>query len=123
MATTVKRLMGKAPLTLVRTDSGTVAYVYRGKPVPGSITKAERKRLVDEGYLHEVEVEVADEVEADAVKAGKVQLVPIKDVLREVGDDKAKAQTALDAELALPEDDRRSSLVEKLTKLVAVEES
>lgn len=123
MATTVKRLMGKAPLTLVRTDSGQVAYVYRGKPAPGGILKDERKRLVDEGYLHEVEFEVADEVEADAVKSGKVQLVPIKDVLAEVGDDKAKAQTALDAELALAEGDRRSSLVDKLTKLVAVEES
>lgn len=48
------------------------------------------------------------------------KLATIPEVLAEVGDDRAKAQAALDAEQARGED-ARSSLVEKLEALVRTE--
>lgn len=47
---------------------------------------------------------------------------PIKDIVKEVGDDPAKAQAALEAEQARG-DDARSSLVEKLQAVIAKAEA
>lgn len=61
-----KQLVGKAPLSLVRTVDSGMEYVYAGKPVPRSADPADVRRLLDEGFLVEVaSVEAAAEVEAD----------------------------------------------------------
>lgn len=54
-----KTYVGKAPATYVRFDNGTSGLVYAGAPVPGHADKEDLKRLVAEGYLVEVLVEVA----------------------------------------------------------------
>lgn len=46
-----KQLFGKAALSLVRTASGSVDYVYAGAPVPAGADEADVARLVDEGFL------------------------------------------------------------------------
>lgn len=111
-----KRLFGKAPLTVVRTRSGSAAYVYKGRPAPNDITDEERKRLLGEGYLEEREVEDAKS-EADA--GGKP--TSVKAILAEVGDDKAKAQEFLAEEQAKPTDKQRASLISDLEAVIAAE--
>ena len=59
MAATTKKskvLVGKAPLTVVRTGTSMV-QVYAGAPVPEDITPEDAKRLLEEDYLEEREVE------------------------------------------------------------------
>lgn len=51
-----KQLIGKAALTYVRTDTGSVALVYAGRPCPSNILPSERERLVP-NFLEEVDVE------------------------------------------------------------------
>jgi len=61
-----KQLVGKAPLSLVRTVDSGMEYVYAGKPVPRSADPADVRRLLDEGFLVEVaSVEAAAEVEVE----------------------------------------------------------
>lgn len=64
---TRKQLFGKAPLTLVRTRSGQVSYVYKGRPAPDDVDPDERKRLLKDEYLveREVDVEAASEDAAE----------------------------------------------------------
>lgn len=63
-----KQLVGKAPLSLVRTVGGGMAYVYARQPVPAGAEKADVQRLLDEDFLDEVEV-------LDAVPAAVVDVV------------------------------------------------
>lgn len=60
------QLIGKAPLTQVRTTTGRIAFVRAGAPAPTDLTDEDRTRLVVEGYL--VEVELAVEVEVAVVQ-------------------------------------------------------
>lgn len=48
------RYVGTAPLTVVRTASGSAAYVYAGDPVPSGVPAADIKRLSSEGYIEAV---------------------------------------------------------------------
>lgn len=52
-----KILVGKAPITVVRTATSMV-QVYAGAPVPEGITDEDADRLLKEEYLEEREVEV-----------------------------------------------------------------
>lgn len=114
--TTIKRLIGKAPLTLVRTTAGAVVYVYRGKPAPTNATKDELDRLVKGGFLHYVEVAVDEEsAEFDVSTLGTAS---IDDTLAWVGTDKGRAEQALTAEQVKPTDKQRSSLVKKLESVI-----
>lgn len=49
--------VGKAPLTLVRTTTGSSEYVYAGAVAPDGIAADDLERLLDEGYLVEVVAE------------------------------------------------------------------
>lgn len=103
-----KQYVGVAPLTTIRTETG-FGQVFAGDPVPGDITEKDLKRLVDEGFLGEVDVaEDASDEPAPGTEAF---------ILREVGDDKALAQVALDEENG--KDKPRKGLVAKLEKIVA----
>lgn len=106
-----KQLIGKAPLTQARTTAGRVVFIGRGRPAPSDLSSEDRKRLLAEGYLEEIDADTEPEPQGDGAPTS------VKDILKEVGDDKAKAQEFLDAEKAKG-DDARSSLVEKLEAIV-----
>ena len=66
-----KQLMGKAPLSLVRTVNSSLEYVYAGKPVPRGADPADVRRLLDEGFLAEEELPDAEPVaEQESVEDG-----------------------------------------------------
>lgn len=74
-----KQLVGKAPLSLVRTSGGGMEYVYSRQPVPAGADKADVQRLLDEDFLEEVDVVevvpvvlVDDVVDPGLVNAGLV---------------------------------------------------
>lgn len=50
-------LIGKAALTVVRLTNGTRANVAAGRAVPESIDPSDAERLLDEGFLIEIEVD------------------------------------------------------------------
>lgn len=56
-------LLGKAPLTVIRLTDGTRKNVSAGAAVPESILPADAERLVEEGFLEEVELLEVDDVE------------------------------------------------------------
>lgn len=123
MASSTKtRLVGKAPLTLVRTLDRRVAYVYAGKPAPTNITAEERTRLLDGEYLREEKV--VDEDASGSGEDGGFDVANLgtpaatKDAtLAWVGDNKAYAAQALKAEQDRPVDDQRSTLITALEKI------
>ncbi len=86
---------------------------YKGGVVSNEIEKASLKHHLDGDMLEEVEDE-ASEPEAPEPEAPKEPTV--KEILDEVGDDKEKAQTALDAEKA--KETPRSSLTDKLEAIL-----
>lgn len=49
-------LIGKAALTVIRLTNGTRANIAQGRAVPESILPDDAKRLVDEGFLEEIDV-------------------------------------------------------------------
>lgn len=55
-----KMLFGKAALTAIRLTDGRRANIAAGRAVPENIDQADAQRLLDEGFL--VEVEVVDQV-------------------------------------------------------------
>jgi hypothetical protein len=110
------RLFGKAPLTIVRTNSGSISYVYKGRPAPNDVSTEERKRLVEGDFLEEREVDeqAADPAADFDVNAGGSQ----KDTLAWVGEDKDRAKKALTVEQGKPVDDQRPNLVKALEKFI-----
>lgn len=129
------RLVGKAPLTMVRTLDGKVHYVYRGKPAPTNISADERKRLVGREFLAEVEA-IAEQPTGEASSKGAKKAAKkaaaensgsssagfdfsqgIDKVKAYVGDDAAKANAVLDFEQAKPMDQQRTSLIPWLEKV------
>lgn len=104
-----KQLIGKAPRTQVRTTAGRVAFVDKGRPAPADLTDEDRKRLLKEGYLVEVDV-ATDETEGHPAPG------TVKAILAEVGDDPAKAAEALETEKA---GENRATLVKKLEAIAA----
>lgn len=61
---------GKAPLTLVRRQGGSVEYVYAKGLAPGDAVDGELERLADEGYLEQVDDPAEAEPESDGFPAG-----------------------------------------------------
>lgn len=112
MAST-KSYVGVAPLTMARTSSGSYINIYAGDPVPEGVDKDDLKRLVDELFLGEA----PDQPQADSADSGP-KVATVDDILKDVGDDKAKAAEALKTEEARG-DDARSTLVKKLQAIAA----
>lgn len=52
-ASSPKKYVGVAPLTMVRTDPPGYVHVFAGDPVPVSIAADDLERLVEEGFLAE----------------------------------------------------------------------
>lgn len=104
-------LIGKAPLTTVRTASQGFVLVYAGAEVPADILEEDAARLVEEGYL-------VDDPTFGKAKVGEPQAPAagtVEAVLAEVGDDKANATEALEQEKA---GKNRSTLVKQLEAIV-----
>src|SRR5690348_7764603 len=73
--------IGKAPLTLVRTQHGSVEYVYAGQPAPGGIDRGDLRRLLDEEFLVElVSSEAVAELAAPDLVTDRPPLTAAKDV-------------------------------------------
>jgi hypothetical protein len=83
-----------------------------------SDTNANRLTLSEARQRQEQGVQAARE-SVPASEQGEVPTGGIKSVQEWVGDDTGRAQRALDAETAKPEDDQRSSLIEWLERIVA----
>lgn len=105
-----KILVGTQPLTIARGRNGAHVYVYKGTGIAAeSLDPDDAARLLQAGFLKEAPVEPSsDDADADG---------SVKGVLAEVGEDKEKAQAALDAEKA--KDKPRTSLVTKLEAILA----
>lgn len=104
-------LIGKAALTTCRTETQGYVLVPAGVQVPGDILEEDAKRLLAEGYLVERESSTDDD-DRGGDKPAKVD-----DILAEVGEDKAKATEALEAEKARG-DAARTTLLAKLQSIV-----
>lgn len=109
-----------APLVIVANDDKTSGdwYGYNGAVVPEGWNDERCKQLVKEGMLENV---TEDTSEAKAPKAPKTP--GVAEILAEVGDDKVKAQAALDAEREERGDKARKTLVEPLEAILLAEES
>ena len=99
----------KAPLVIAKREDGSDVYVYRGAPLPDGLAKGEAKRL--EEFLE-------DAPDAGSGDDGAAKVATVDDILKDVGDDKAKAAEALKTEEARG-DDARSTLVKKLQAIAA----
>lgn len=84
-------------------------YFYQDAIVPDGWNDARRTQLTKEGMISEVEL---DE-EPEGPKPGSPAFI-----LAEVGDDPAKAQAALDAEIEEKGDKARKGLVTSLEKVI-----
>lgn len=109
---TSKSYQGAAPLTMARTAAGGYVNIHAGDPVPDGLDPDDQKRLIERGFIVEAEAPSEDTSGDD----GGNKPANVKDILKEVGDDPAKAQAALDEEKA--QDKPRPSLVEKLQAVV-----
>lgn len=90
-------------LVIVPDTTGHFHHFYEGTVLPDGLDKDRVKQLAEEGMLSKVK---GGEAPAEGDKPSTV-----KDILTEVGDDKAKAEAALEEEKA---GQNRSTLVEKL---------
>lgn len=102
------------PLTMVRTVDGGYRNVFQDEAISGdSVDSANLKRLVRKGFL------VEEKSAGKPVKAAPTGPNPgtAEFVLAEVGDDKGKAQVALDEETA--RETPRKTLVADLEKILA----
>jgi hypothetical protein len=87
-------------------------YFYQGAVIQDGFNDKRCKELVDEGMLEKVKADKADDASQSTEPS-------VKDILAEVGEDKAKAQAALDAERDARGDKARKTLVEPLEKVLA----
>ncbi|RDZ49311.1 hypothetical protein C5C07_20385 [Haloferax sp. Atlit-4N] len=100
-----------SPLVIVPNDDGVSGdgYFYQDAVIPDGFNDKRCKELVKDGML--------EKATADSGSDGGSDKEPtVKEILDEVGDDKEKAQTALDAENA--KDKPRASLVDPLQKIL-----
>jgi len=99
-----------SPLVIVPNADGEngSGYFYEDAVIPDGFNDKRCDQLVKDGMLEKVK---AEKVKADSGSADTVDAI-----LTEVGDDKAKAQTALDAENA--KDKPRATLVGKLEAIL-----
>lgn len=104
-----KIYVSAVPLTMVRTVAGGYQNVLEGDQIAGeAVNPEDLKRLVRKKFL----VEKKDEEKAKSAASSTPNPDTVEGILKEVGDDKAKAKAALDAERA--KETPRSSLVDKL---------
>lgn len=83
---------------------------FRGQTLPDDLTQEDRERVLRFGQAEEVEAADDAAPEFDPATLGQANIV---DTMLWVGDDKAKAQQALDAEIAEGGKNRKT-LVEAL---------
>ena len=93
-----------SPLVIVPNADGTSGdgYFYKDAVIPAGFNDKRANELVDEGMVEKVKADSGTSEKSDKVD----------DILAEVGDDKDKAQAALDAENA--KEKPRATLVGKL---------
>lgn len=108
-----------APLVIIPNADGRSGdwYGYDGATVPPSHNDERCKQLVKEGMLEKVKDTAKAETKADP--SGDSKPTSVKDILADVGEDKAKAQEYLDEENAAEKP--RTSLVEKLQAVLSAE--
>jgi hypothetical protein len=99
-----------APLVqaLVDAETGVYTHVYQGGTLPADVDKGQLEMLLSDGL---VKAASADEADAES------KPLTIDEILSDVGNDKDKAQAALDAENGT--DKPRKTLVDKLTAIAA----
>lgn len=105
-----------APLVVARDTSGRHHHLYTGAVLPEDIDEEQLKQLLDAEMVVKVKATASKK---DADNAGDNKPTSVKDILKDVGDDKAKAQEYLDAENAAASP--RSSLVEGLQAVLDAE--
>ena len=93
--------------------NGGPRYFYEKAVIPDGFNDERCDELVKDGLLEKVKGD------APADTSGSENPDSVDAILAEVGDDKAKAQTALDAETA--KDKPRKTLVSKLEAIVKAE--
>lgn len=98
-----------APLVVVPDTTGSFHHFYNGTVLPDGLDEKRVKQLAKEGMLEKVD---ATEQPADG---GSDKPATVEEILAAVGDDKAKAQAALDEEKA---GKNRKTLVDKLAAVV-----
>lgn len=104
-----KTYVSAVPLTMVRLASGGYQNVLQGDPIAGeAVNPEDLKRLVRKKFL----VEAPKGVDKSASQPPAPNPDTVEAILKDVGEDKAKAKAALDAEQA--KETPRSSLVDKL---------
>lgn len=109
-----KTYVSAVPLTMVRLASGGYQNVLEGDPIAGeAVNPEDLKRLVRKKFL----VEAPKGVDKSASQPPAPNADTVDGILAAVGDDKGKANKALDAEKAKG-DDARSTLVDKLQAIV-----
>lgn len=115
-----KTYVSAVPLTMVRLAEGGYSNVLQGDPIAGEAVDADDlKRLVRKGFLKEFDGG-SNKAAKKSAAGGDSKPTSVKDILAEVGDDKAKAQEYLDEENAKGED-ARGSLVGKLQSVIDAE--
>jgi len=62
-------LVGKEALTIVKTATGSHAYVYAGQPVPSDVADEELQRLYDEGFITDAPKVVEEQSTSAAASA------------------------------------------------------
>lgn len=108
-----------APLVIIRNaETGADWYGYDKAIVPTGLNDERCKQLATEGLLEKVKDSSSKKDDADT-KSSNGKPTSVKDILADVGTDKAKAQEYLDAENAAATP--RSSLVEGLQAVLAAE--
>jgi hypothetical protein len=101
-----------AAVVVLRLEDGGRVYVYRDGVLPSSAEKEHVDQLLADKMIEKTKAPKADA----GSDAGKEPT--IKEILADVGEDKAKASAALEAEQAKGEK-ARSSLVEQLQAIVS----
>lgn len=96
-----------APLVVVPDTTGAFHHFYAGTVLPDGLDEERVKQLAKDGMLEKAE-QTAD--------AGSDKPATVEEILAEVGDDKAKAQAALDEENGAAKP--RKGLVGKLEAIV-----
>ena len=104
-----------APLVIIPDETGAQRYFYKDAVLPSGGLDADRvKELAKEGMLEKVSTpEPAAPADPDGSKPDTV-----KGILAEVGDDREKAEKALEAEVA---GENRPTLVKALEAVLAAD--
>lgn len=100
-----------APVVVVRVEQGGPVYVYKDGVLPAGADKEHIEQLLAEEMIEKTRAPKAAKADPDPAKEPTIE-----EILNDVGDDKAKAAEALEAEKA---GKNRSTLVPKLEAIVS----